>query len=110
MAWHPDIPSIPIKKPKEIETLELMDRVLLDSMTPLEVHEKVEEIAHSVARDCKAEVKNGNFDTCLGIVSVALRITGSAIGGQVGKAMIAECDTAALKASREAFPEDTAEF
>lgn len=110
MTWHPDVPSIPIKKPKEVESLELMDRVSLDSMPPLEVQEKVDEIAHSVARDYNSQVKNGNFDACLEIVSVALRVTGSAIGGQVGKAMIAESDTAAIKASREIFPENTPEL
>jgi hypothetical protein len=105
MSWHPDVPNIPIKKPKEIETLELMDRVSLDSMPPMEVQEKVDEIAHSVARDYKKQVKNGTFEGCLEIVSVALRVTGSAIGGNVGNAMIAECDTAALNACRIAFPE-----
>lgn len=110
MVWSPDVPNIPIKKPKEIERLELTDRSSLDSMPPLEVQEKVEEIAHAVARDYKDQIKNGSFDECLEIVSIALQATGSSIGGQVGTAMVATCHSAALTASRNAFPIDAKEF
>jgi len=105
MSWHPDVPNIPIKKPKELEKLEMMDRVWLDSLPPVEVQEKVDEIAHAIARDYKKQVKNADFETCQEIISVALRVTGSAIGGRVGQSMVASCDTAALKASQNAFPE-----
>lgn len=110
MTWHQDVPSIPIKKPKEIEALELMNRVSLDSMPPLEVQEKVDEIAHAVARDYKKQIKNGTFEECLEIVSIALSVTGSAIGGQVGNAMVAASNSAAQIASRHAFPVDKSEF
>lgn len=110
MTWHPDVPNIPIKKPKEIEALEQMDRVSLDSMPSVEVKEKVEQIAHAVARDYKKQKKNGNFDECLEVVSIALKVTGSAIGGHVGTAMIAACDSASLVAAQDAYPEDTSEF
>lgn len=110
MSWHPDVPNLPIKKPKEIETLEQMNRLTLDSMPPLEVEEKVNEIAHAVARDYKKQKKDGSFDECLEVVSVALRVTGSGIGGQVGQAMIAGCNLLALKVSQESFPINTQEF
>ena len=110
MSWHPDIPDIPIKKPKEVENLELMDKVSLDSMPSVEVGEKVDEIAHAVARDYKSQIKNGSFDECVEIVSIALETTGSAIGGHVGNAMIAASNSAALKASQDTFPLDAREF
>lgn len=110
MAWHPDVPNIPIKKPKEIETLELMDRVSLDSMPSLEVEEKVDEIAHAVARDYKRQVKHPSYDKCLDIVSIALQVTGCSIGGHVGHAMVAARDSAALRAARNAFPVDNNEM
>ncbi|HEV8052609.1 MAG TPA: hypothetical protein VGP47_08940 [Parachlamydiaceae bacterium] len=110
MNWHPDLPDIPIKKPKEIEILESMDRVSLDSMPPLEVYAKVDEIAHSVARDYKDQMPNGSFEECAEIVSIVLENTGSAIGGHVGNAMISACNSAALKASQNAFPPAKHEF
>src|SRR6187431_1496425 len=110
MNWHPDVPDLPIKKPREIEILELMDRASLDSMPPLEVYEKVDEIAHAVARDYKIQVLDGSFEECAEVVSVALKTTGSAIGGHVGNAMISARNSAALRASLGAFPPDTHEF
>ena len=104
MIWHPDVPDIPIKKPKEIESLEMMDRVSLQSLPPLEITEKVDEIAHAVARDYKQQVKKNSFDECVEIVSIALKVTGSAIGGRMGNAMIGACDSASLKAAKTAFP------
>jgi len=104
MAWHPDVPDIPIKKPKEIEDLEQMDRAFLDSMPSAEVNEKIEQIAHALARDYKIQVANGSYDECLQIVSVALILTGSAVGGHIGSSMIAAGNHAALKASKDAFP------
>lgn len=104
MKWHPDVPDLPIEKPKEIEKLELMDQRALDSMPGVEVEEKVEEIAHAVARAYKKQQPNGNYDECLEVVSTALSVTGSAIGGHVGTAMIAESDSAAKTACRLAYP------
>lgn len=98
MKWHPDVPDIPIKKPKQIEKLERMDRVMLDSMPSAEVDEKVEEIAIAVAKECKKQIKNCSFESCIEMVSIALETTGSAIGGKVGTAMIAAQDKAAKSA------------
>jgi hypothetical protein len=110
MTWHPDVPNLPIKKPREIEELEQMDQAFLESLPGIEVQEKVEEIAHAVARDYKKQQKNGSASECEEIVSIALNVTGAAIGGQVGLAMIAASNSAASAASQEAFPNNTQEF
>jgi hypothetical protein len=110
MAWHPDVPNLPIEKPREIEQLEQMDRAYLDSMQNTEIQEKIEQIAHAVARDYKKQKKKGSFDECLEVVSIALKITGSAIGGKMGTAMIAATEHASLVASHDAFPPNTREF
>lgn len=107
MRWHPDVPDLPIKKPKEIESLELMDRAVLDSMPPVEVKETVDQIAHAVARSYVDEkMDRATQDECLEVVSIALKVTGAAIGGQVGNAMVAESDTAAETACHLAFPDE----
>lgn len=104
MRWHPDVPDIPISKPKEIEKLELMDRAVLDSMPPVEVEETVAQIAHAVARTYLQEKKEkATPEECNEIISIALKVTGAAIGGHVGSAMVAESDSAAETASRLAF-------
>lgn len=110
MVWHPDVPNLPIEKPKEIEDLEQMDRAYLDSMPHAEIQEKVEQIAHAVARDYKKQRRKSSYEECREIVSIALRVTGSAIGGSLGTAMIAACDAAAFTASRDAFPPNKREF
>lgn len=104
MRWHPDVPDLPINKPKQIEKLEMMDRKSLDSMPPVEVKEKVDEIAHAVAKECKRQIKNCSYETCVEVVSVAMEVTGSAIGGHVGTAMIAAQDEAAKTACEIYFP------
>src|SRR5262245_3877139 len=104
MKWRPDVPDLPIDKPKRIEDLEKMDRIVLDSMPPREVDELVDEIAHDVAVAYKKQAKDPNHDECEEVISVALRVTGSALQGQVGLAMIAACDSAAKTASDLAFP------
>lgn len=103
MKWHPDVPDLPIDKPKEIESLELMDPKILDSMPGVEVKEKVEEIAHAVAKAYKKQRPKGDFDECVEVVSIALSVTGGAIGSQVGTAMIAESENAARTACELVF-------
>jgi hypothetical protein len=104
MEWHPDVPDLPIKKPKKIERLEKMDRRSLDSMPKVEVQELVDDAAQSVADAYKKEVKGANFDECVEIVSVALSVTGSSIGGTVGTLMVAESESASQRACRLTFP------
>jgi hypothetical protein len=107
MRWHPDVPDIPLRKPKEIEKLELMDRAVLDSMPGVEIQETVDQIAHAVARTYIEDRQASATPTeCEELVSIALRVTGGAIGGKVGNAMIAEADKAAIAACRLAFPKE----
>lgn len=98
MRWHPDVPDLPIDKPKAIEDLEKMDRKYLDSLPAVEVQEKVNEIANKVAMAYKKQRPNGSYEECFEVVSTALSVTGSAIGGQVGLAFIAKNETAAKTA------------
>lgn len=104
MAWFPDVPDLPISKPKKVEELERKGRTYLDSIPKVEVQEIVDDIAEAVAAQYKKEKPKGNHERCLEIVSVALKVTGSAIGGHVGTAMIAQSDTAAERAAELFFP------
>jgi len=104
MTFPDDVPDLLIKKPKQLEELESMDRVFLDSMLPTEVQEKVEEIAHAVAAAYQQQKKNGNYDECKETVAVALSVTGSAIGGHVGNALIAASESAAKRSCSAIYP------
>lgn len=92
MIWHPDVPNLPIKKPKRIEAIEKMDPTYRESLPQVEVQELVDDAAEAVAKEYKKEFPNGTHERCIELVSVALTVTGSAIGGQVGNAMIAQAD------------------
>ena len=104
MSWHPDVPELPIKKPIEIEKIEGMDPIVLNAMRDVQIHETVEEIAHAVARDYHEQL-GGNYEDCVNIVSVALSVTGSSLGGNLGLAMVASKDTASKNACQMIFPE-----
>lgn len=106
MPWHPDIPDLPLDKPKIIEDLEQMDPAIRNSMPPAEIDETIESIAYDVAEAYKEKFPNGTTEECLNFVSIALRVTGSALGGKIGLSMIASCDTTAETACRF-FYEDT---
>ena len=106
MGWHPDIPDLPISKPEKIAKLEKLGRKFLDSLPGNEVDEMVEDAALSIAKTYRKETKGANFVECVEIVSVALNVTGSAIGGQVGLALIAASDRGAENACRLLFPEE----
>jgi hypothetical protein len=105
MSWHPDIPDIPISKPEKIARLERMDRSFLDSLPGTEVEELVQDAALSIAKTYKKEKQKPSCTECCEVVSVAMTVTGSAIGGQVGLALIADADSAAENACRSLFPE-----
>ncbi len=105
MIWHPDVPNLPIKKPKKIEDIEQMDPTFLNSLPGTEVQEMVDGAAEAVAKAFKQQVPNGTHEQCLEIVSVALTITGSGIGGQVGNAMISQADKNAERVASLFFPE-----
>jgi hypothetical protein len=106
MPWHPDVPDLPITKPKEIEKLEQMDRVMLESMPFQEVQDIIDEAAHAFARAYHEQVPDGDYEGCIDIVSVALSVTGSALGGKVGTAMIGASQSATKSACRIVFPEE----
>lgn len=97
MSWHPDIPDLPIDKPKIIENLEQMDRTTLDSMPAAETDEIIESVAYDVAKAYQEKFPNGNAKECLDFVSIALSVTGSALGGKIGLAMVAAKDSVAEK-------------
>lgn len=103
MPWHPDIPDVPIKKPKIIEDLEQTDLTVRESMRSLEIDETIDAVAHAVALAFKKECQ-GSYDECEEVVSIALTVTGSALGGRLGNAMIAASEHAAKSASRTVFP------
>lgn len=103
MSWYPDVPEIPISKPRLVRELEKKSRTFLDSMPGVEVQETVDNIAEAVAATYKKEHPKGTAEKCLEIVSVALTVTGSAIGGHVGNAMIAQSDKAAQRATNLYF-------
>lgn len=104
MKWHPDVPDLPISKPKELEKIELMDPAERNAMRDVQVEETVDEIAHAVARDYHQQL-GGSYRDCIDIVSVALTVTGSSLGGNLGNAMISSTETAARTACRTIFPE-----
>ena len=66
------------------------------------MQETVDNIAEAIAGAYKKEHPKGT-PKCLEIVSLALTVTGSAIGGHVGTAMVAESDKAAQRATNLYF-------
>lgn len=106
MPWHPDIPDLPIDKPKIIENLEQMDRAALDSMPSAETDELIESAAYDVAKAYKEKFPNGNIEECFDFVSIALSVTGSALGGKIGLAMVAASDTITEKICRLVYEDN----
>lgn len=102
MAWHPDNPDIPIRKPRALSKLEKMDFHTLQAMPPVEVDEVCHDVAQGVAEEYHKE-KGGSYEECVSVVSVALTTTGSAIGGHVGDLMIGQSDSLASHACRAVF-------
>lgn len=105
MKWHPDVPDLPIEKPEALESLEKADAHFLDSMPGVEIDEKIDEVSEAVARAYKKQSSDSNYDECVEVVSIALNVTGSAIGGKMGTAMVARNENAAKTACRIVFSE-----
>ena len=105
MTWDLDNPEIPVNKPKEIDELEAMGRVNRDSMPPREMDEKVEDSAEAVAKSCK-KLPSCDYDQCVTIVSTALNVTGSSLGGAFGNHMLSLSDSMAEHACRHHFEEE----
>lgn len=104
MSWHPDIPDLPITKPKIIEELEQADRRVLDSMPGAEIEDKVNSVAYAVAEAYSEKFEKGNYQGCFEFTSIALSVTGAALGGKFGTAMVAASQNAAKSASLIFFP------
>jgi hypothetical protein len=103
MTWHPDVPDLPIKKPKIVEDLECSSLSERESMRSLEIEETIEAVAHSVALAFKKQCQGG-YNECEEVVSIALTLTGSALGGRLGTAMVAASEHVAKTTSRIVFP------
>lgn len=106
MTWHPDIPDLPIVKPKIIEDLEQMDRHVLDAMPPTEVTDTIDSVAYAVARAYEEQCPHGDYDGCLEFTSIALEVTGASIGGKFGSSMVAAGNHAAKTATLIFFPQN----
>lgn len=102
MFWPPDVPDVGLKKPKELEEMETRDFDSRESMTPLEVHEHIRNIALALAKNYK-ESKKSTYSGCLDIVSTALTLTGGSLQGKLGNEMIGESACEAEKACRIVF-------
>ncbi len=102
MPWDPNETEIPINKPKEITELELMGRETLSSMPPREMDEKIEEAANAIAQQFNKQ-EEGDYESCVAVVSVALSITGSALGGEFGNLMVGKSDSQAQHACRRIY-------
>lgn len=105
MHWDLDNPDIPVDKPKEIRELEAMGRTNRESMPPREMDEKLEDAAAAVARRY-AKLPGADYEGCVGVVSVALSVTGSSLGGEFGTHMMSRCEIEAELACRLLFQEE----
>lgn len=106
MEWHPDVPELPFTKPKKIEDLEKKDRKFYDSMPPQEVDKLVDDAAMAIAQAYYTQCRKNSYEECIEMVSSALEVTGSAIGGHVGSHMVSSQNESAKKACRLLFSKD----
>lgn len=102
MSWPPDVPDLPMEKPKELEILEELDDHVLNAMTDVEVEERIRDAAVALATAFHNEI-GGDYETCVIVVSGALKETGGAIGGPFGEAMIGLSHTETEYACRLVF-------
>lgn len=103
MTWEIDVPSVPFKKPKELEHLENLSMSQREAMDPQEKKDSVRAAAIGLA---KAYFKsNGRSpEKCRAIVHSALSELGNAFGGKFGAVMIGLSEKAAEDATSEVFP------
>lgn len=109
MAWNPDTPELDFKKPPTIIYLEELNDNTLNAMDFVEIDEHIQNAANEIAQ-AYHKAKGGNYEDCVLIVSMALSVTGNAIGGKVGGLLVARNEEAARKAGRLVFPDITDEF
>jgi hypothetical protein len=102
MSWPPDMPDLPIKKPKELEMIEQLDNHILAAMDDVEIEERIRDAARAIAKEYHKEL-GGDYDSCKIIVSSALTETGGSIGGHFGESMISLSASEAENACRIVF-------
>lgn len=102
MSWPPDVPDINLAKPKELERLEKMERHIRDAMTQQEISDHIETIAQRFAENYKKK-PDSDYEGCKEIVSLALTLSGGAIGGKVGQSLMGTSSGAAESACRIVF-------
>ena len=108
MNWHPDVPDINVKKPRELEKIEELPISVLNAMTPLELDEKIRDAADGLAKNyVKAASGKATVDECILFVSGALTQTGAALNGKAGAAMVGKSDKAAENACKQLFKDAT---
>lgn len=100
-----DVPSLPFKKPVELEKLERMGFDQREAMDFVEMKQRIHGIAHNLAEAYKKN-KGKSPESCLAITQSALSELGSSLGGKFGTKMVAMSEDAALKACEEVFEED----
>lgn len=108
MNWTPDDRDIPISIPKNLEDLEKIDPHTLHAMTKQEIKDRLRDIAQAAATNCKTQIPDCSYDTCVLVVSTVLKKVGSDIGEGVGRSMAAESQTWAEIGCKSVFltPED----
>lgn len=103
-----DVPNIPLKKPRALEKLEKQSSEILNAMTPVELDEKIEDVARALAENYAEQMgKDATYDGCLMVVSEALTQTGASIENRkTGDRMIGTCDAKAKEACKILFPDE----
>lgn len=108
MNWHPDVPDISAKKPRELEKIEKLPPTVLNAMTPLELDEKISDVADGLAKSYMAAANgNATVEECIIFVAGALTQTGGAINGKAGAAMVGKSGHAAEIACKQLFLDAT---
>jgi len=102
MSWPPDVPDINLAKPKELAYLEKLEPQVRNAMTKQEVSDHIETIAQRFAENYKQK-KGSDYTGCLETVSLALSLSGGAIGGKVGQTLMGTSSVAAKAACRIVF-------
>jgi hypothetical protein len=105
MSWELDTPQFPLKKSATLEKLEQLHPEQLNAMDRVEIDEHIEDIAYGFAKAYHKK-KPHDFDTCLTIVSAALKETGGALGGKFGAIMVGTSQEVAEKVCKVVFDEE----
>lgn len=104
MSWEFDIPSLPFKKPEEIEKLEQMDYDQREAMDTVEMKSRINGVALNIA--VAYHKHNGNDPrTCIAIIQSALSELGNSLTGRFGTTMIGIRESASHLACKNIFPE-----